>query len=423
MSRRFGTRFGRGRVQAAADRSYAAPTISSALRGGVAYGDDAGGQSVTITGTGFSSGGLTGVTFGGDAATNLSVTNDTTATCDSPAHAAGLVDVVVSGPGGSGTLTNGYRYLAAPTVSAVNNGKTSAAVGDTDGGYTVTFTGTGFANDGLSGITIGGVAVTSVNVTNDTTATGVVPAGTIGEKNVVVSGPGGTGTLTNGWRNWDPSALTTTLWLRETRTTSGSTVTQWTDKSGNSRNFTPPATAPNVGPTVNGQPTVNFDTGAKSLTNATALSSFIANNAFTIYAVVNVTTYGTNSTGDADQAVIGDTGGIWALSLHQSTTAVRLYNWDGSEDNDSQTLAVETWALIEGFHSGGALLTRKNNGSQSAGTASGNSTSLAGTMRVGQSSTAQNMNGSVAEIVLMNSVLDATTAGYYRAYAMTRYNL
>jgi hypothetical protein len=43
-------------------------------------------------------------------------------------------------------------------------------------------------------------------------------------------------------------------------------------------------------------------------------------------------------------------------------------------------------------------------------------------MRIGQSSSAHNLDG-LAELLVMNTAIDATTAGYYRAYAMTRYNL
>jgi len=72
-------------------------------------GPASGGSGVTLTGTNFA--GATSVTFGGVAATSVNVVDDTTITAVTPAHAAGAVDVVVTTPGGAGTLTDGFTYL------------------------------------------------------------------------------------------------------------------------------------------------------------------------------------------------------------------------------------------------------------------------------------------------------------------------
>lgn len=73
-----------------------------------ATGVAAGGLDVTLTGTGFTD--ATGVTFGGVAATDFEVVNDTTITCTTPAHAAGTVAVVVQDVIGNGTLPTGFVY-------------------------------------------------------------------------------------------------------------------------------------------------------------------------------------------------------------------------------------------------------------------------------------------------------------------------
>jgi autotransporter-associated beta strand protein len=75
-------------------------------------GSTLGGTPVTIGGTSLT--GITTVTFGGLGATSVVVVNDTTITCDTPAHGVGLVDVAISGPPGSDTLLNGYEYAAPP---------------------------------------------------------------------------------------------------------------------------------------------------------------------------------------------------------------------------------------------------------------------------------------------------------------------
>jgi hypothetical protein len=68
-----------------------------------------GGTSVTITGTGFQAGAT--ATFGGSAATGVTVVNATTITAVTPAHAAGAVSVTVTNTDTSNaTLVNGYTY-------------------------------------------------------------------------------------------------------------------------------------------------------------------------------------------------------------------------------------------------------------------------------------------------------------------------
>lgn len=63
---------------------------------------------VTISGDNLSD--VTGVTFGGTAATGLQIVDDQTIRVTAPAHAAGAVNVVVTDPDGSATKTNGYTY-------------------------------------------------------------------------------------------------------------------------------------------------------------------------------------------------------------------------------------------------------------------------------------------------------------------------
>jgi len=84
----------------------AAPTATTVSP---SSGSKDGGTTVTITGTGFEAASVTGVTFGGTAATSLVITA-TTITCVTPAHAAGTVNVVVQSPFGNATITNGFTY-------------------------------------------------------------------------------------------------------------------------------------------------------------------------------------------------------------------------------------------------------------------------------------------------------------------------
>ena len=91
--------------------TYVTPPVPTVTALNPTSGSTAGGTSVTITGTNLT--GATAVSFGGTAATGVSVVNATTVTCTSPAHAAGLVDVTVTTPGGTSATTgtgNDYTY-------------------------------------------------------------------------------------------------------------------------------------------------------------------------------------------------------------------------------------------------------------------------------------------------------------------------
>lgn len=69
----------------------------------------AAGGTVTIV-TGKHMLGVTGVTFGGTAGTALTVIDDFTVRVTTPAKTAGTYDVVVTGPGGTDTLTGAFIY-------------------------------------------------------------------------------------------------------------------------------------------------------------------------------------------------------------------------------------------------------------------------------------------------------------------------
>ena len=152
-----------------------------------ALGPPAGGQGVTISGSGFTAGAT--VTIGGSAAAGVAIVSPTSITATTPAHAAGAVDVVVANPDGqSGRLAGGFTYdvpvLAPPAVTAV-----SPASGPTGGGTMVTISGTGFASGAT--VTVGGAAAGSVTVASASSITAAVPARSAGSVDLVVTNPDG----------------------------------------------------------------------------------------------------------------------------------------------------------------------------------------------------------------------------------------
>ncbi len=157
------------------------PTLSAASP---ATGPLAGGTLVTLTGTGFD-GGAT-VDFGGIAGVGVTVVSATSITVTTPAHTPGEVVVTVTnGDGQSTTLSGGFRFLGPPpTLTSVD-----PATGGTNGGTTVTLTGTDF----LAGasVTIGGRAATGVTRVNATTTTAVTPWGVVGAADIVYTAADG----------------------------------------------------------------------------------------------------------------------------------------------------------------------------------------------------------------------------------------
>lgn len=168
-----------------------------------ANGPASGGTSVTITGTNFLAGST--VTINGTAATGVSITDDMHLDCTTPAGTAGVTgDVVVTNAAGSGTLTNGWTYNAAPTLTDVSPG-----FGPRTGGTSVVLTGSGFQNNspGTNTVTfVGAGTANPVIVDSDTQITCGSPSGTPGDLvNVRVANNNGTVTLTNSF-GYGPNA-------------------------------------------------------------------------------------------------------------------------------------------------------------------------------------------------------------------------
>ena len=177
-----------------------APTVTDCDPG---HGVVAGGDSVTLTGTNFTTTPDTSVTFGGTAATNVAVVNSETVTCDTPAKAAAVVDVVVTNSNGSGTLTDGFEFHDPPDITSI-----APEHGQVAGGESVTLTGTDFSDEGTTTVTFGGTAATNVVVVNSTTITCTTPAKAAGQVDVVVTNDFGNDTLTNGFEYHDPPTVT-----------------------------------------------------------------------------------------------------------------------------------------------------------------------------------------------------------------------
>jgi hypothetical protein len=128
-----------------------------------------GGTVVTITGLYFT--GVTGVSFNGTAATNVTFINDTQITAISPAG-SGTVDVTVTTPGGTSNanLDDQFTYIPPPSVKYI-----MPTEGPVAGGTKVAIFGSFFTN--TMSVSFGGTLATNVTFISDTEIIAVSPMG------------------------------------------------------------------------------------------------------------------------------------------------------------------------------------------------------------------------------------------------------
>ncbi|MFZ9309364.1 MAG: IPT/TIG domain-containing protein [Candidatus Nanopelagicales bacterium] len=135
-------------------------------------GDIAGGQTVTLTGIGFTDSDI--VLFGTTPGTSVNANTDgTQLTVVTPAKAAGIVDITVTNGTSSTSLLQSFRFIADPTITDF-----SPKNGPLQGGTIVTVTGTNFFGDSDElTVLFGTVAATDVSpAENGQSLTAVVPA-------------------------------------------------------------------------------------------------------------------------------------------------------------------------------------------------------------------------------------------------------
>ena len=198
---------------------YGSPTLTTCVP---ATGNE--GTSLVLTGTNFQSP-ISGVTINGVACTNVVWRNSTRITCRAPANANGTYDIVVTNPDTeTATLASGFQYVTSPTVTAV-----TPWFGLTDGGESVTITGTGFSS--VSGVTFGGTSATSVVTVSGTSVTCAAPARGAGVCDVAVTnGDTGVGTLYSGFEYQEQKVITLAddagAYASEFKTQAGQTVVE-----------------------------------------------------------------------------------------------------------------------------------------------------------------------------------------------------
>ncbi|UUU24946.1 IPT/TIG domain-containing protein [Streptomyces sp. DSM 40750] len=155
---------------------------------GTVSGPLAGGNTITVNGTGLST--ATSVSFGGVTAAPTVVSDSSLSVTVPAGAAAGPVSVSVTTAGGTNNGLS-YTYVDTPTIGTI-----APDEGSTSGGTAVTITGTNLSS--TDSVTFDGTAA-PFSVINATTLSAVTPPGTAGAVDVVVTNPAGSATAVGGF--------------------------------------------------------------------------------------------------------------------------------------------------------------------------------------------------------------------------------
>jgi hypothetical protein len=140
-----------------------------------------GGTSAFVFGSGFlnDSAGTPSLSFGGVEASGITVLDNTSMLCQTPAGIpAAMVDIVLNNANGQAILIGGFQYDApAPTLSSI-----APTEGPPTGGTSVMLTGTGFLdhNPGNTNVLFGNTPGSNVMVVSDTQLSVTSPSGPAG---------------------------------------------------------------------------------------------------------------------------------------------------------------------------------------------------------------------------------------------------
>jgi Autotransporter beta-domain/Cadherin-like beta sandwich domain/IPT/TIG domain len=373
-------------------------------------GTTAGGTSVTISGTNFV--GTTGVSFGGTAATGWVVNNAYTGiTINTPAHAAGAADVVVTTVGGSATLTGGYTFVtpALPTITSL-----ATTSGPAAGGTSVVITGTNFT--GATAVSFGGTAATSYAVNSSTQITATTAAHAAGPTDVVVTTANGTATSAGAYTYVAAPTISTPLGTTSGPATGGTSVVI------TGTNFTG-ATAVSFGGTAATSYAVNSPTQITATTAAHAAGA----------TAVAVTTAGGTATSAAAFTYLASTATLQNLSLSTGTLsptfASGTTSYTASVSNattsitvtptvtdSNATVKVNTVTVSSGSASGAIALNVGANTITTVVTAQDGTTTQTYTTTVTRAGA---NNAALSNLVLSSGTLSPTFAGGTTSYTAT----
>lgn len=321
-------------ITGASETSVTAPTISSISPNS---GSNAGGTTVTITGSGFTT--VQFVKFGTTLGTSVTIISDTSLTVVSPAKLAGSYNLTVTNDGGTNTGTNNFTYYiptapSAPTGVTATAGNESASVSwtaSTDAtSYTVTsspgsFTCTTSSTScTVSGLTNGTAYTFSVVASNSagnsspsSASTAVTPSLPLPSTPTGVSATAGDGSATV---TWTASANSTSYVVTSTPgsltcTTSSTSCSVTGLTNGSAYTFSV------IGRNATGDSSASSASTAVTPSASTPTVTSVTPNSSSVNGGVLVTLTGTNFTG-ATSVTFGGTAGTSLTVVNDTTITV-----------------------------------------------------------------------------------------------------
>jgi hypothetical protein len=229
---------------------------------------------------------------------------------------------------------------------------------------------------------------------------------------------------------WTPAQITTSLWLDaadvSTIILNGSTVSQWNDKSGNSRNVSQANASLQPLYTLNGLNSLNianFD-GSNDVLNGIAMSNFFSPTSYSAFVVGRARTIVTDDVnGYPNEAFYGDAGGYVAMYL-RSSNLIGAYNWDGTNKVATTAYTANTFVIGYAELSGSNIRIRTNGGSETI-TATSATQVLTGTIQIGRNwnSDVYCLDGEIAEVIFTNAALSNTNRQLIEGYLAHKWGM
>ena len=165
---------------------------------------------------------------------------------------------------------------------------------------------------------------------------------------------------------------------------------------------------------INGYSSLVFDGSNDTLTSTAILSNVIANNAATVFIVMQ-----SASTVAGNAFLFRDNNGFFTVGRNGGDA--RISNDDGAADNANAAFTINTPTVIIARHASGNIRISVNNGAEST-TASGNTTTLTNALRIGTDGAgASPWAGKIAEILVCNADLTSTQRTQIYTYLATKY--
>jgi len=232
--------------------------------------------------------------------------------------------------------------------------------------------------------------------------------------------------------NWDPSLITTALWLDAadtgTVTASSSLVDEWRDKSGNARHAsgtttTRPAYAST---TLNGKNTLTFDgTDDRLVTSGVSLHTGL----YSVFAVARAATANTIIIAcSQDRGTTNPSRNGQYIRTNNATPETVAFNNAGSAFVATSTSTVTDWNSYSAIRES-ALITLFANGNAGTGVAvTGTAASNANPMIIGSRESPagtfnNHWNGDMAEIIFLGSVATTDTRQRIEGYLAHKWGL